>query len=67
VVLRGLVPAERLVELRQQLPGLTQGDGFVESTFDSYRATHGAIRTRARTDHHPLDRNRYLRELAGRT
>jgi ribosomal protection tetracycline resistance protein len=67
VVLRGLVPADRLVELRQQLPGLTQGDGFVESTFDSYRATHGAIRTRARTDHDPLDRKRYLRELAGRS
>jgi ribosomal protection tetracycline resistance protein len=65
-VLRGLIPAARVHELRQQLPGLTSGEGFVESTFDSYQPARGAAPTRARTDHNPLDRAHYLRQVTGR-
>jgi ribosomal protection tetracycline resistance protein len=66
-VLRGLVPAARLRELRQHLPGLTRGEGFVETTFDSYQPIRGTPPTRARTDHNPLDRTHYLRHVASRT
>ena len=65
--LRGLVPAARLHDLRQHLPGLTGGEGFVESTFDSYQPVRGPAPTRCRTDHNPLDRAYYLRQVTGRT
>ncbi|MFG1606955.1 GTP-binding protein [Actinoplanes sp. NPDC049265] len=37
-VIRGRIPAARLRELEQALPGLTHGEGVLESAFDSYRA-----------------------------
>lgn len=67
LVLRGLVPAVRLRELRQQLPGLTRGEGFLETKFDSYQPVRGAAPTRMRTDHNPLNRAQYLRQVAGRS
>jgi ribosomal protection tetracycline resistance protein len=45
-VLRGLIPAARVHELRQHLPGLTSGEGFAETTFDSYRPVVGPAPTR---------------------
>ena len=66
VIVRGLVPAARLGDLRQQLAGLTRGEGFVESAFDSYQPVHGPTPTRRRTDHNPCDRTQYLRELTRR-
>jgi ribosomal protection tetracycline resistance protein len=40
----GTVPAARLHELEQRLPGLTRGEGELESTFDHYaRITHGNV------------------------
>jgi ribosomal protection tetracycline resistance protein len=66
ILLRGVIPAARLQDLRQQLPGLTQGDGFVESTFDSYRRAHGPVQRRDRTGPDPLDRTAYLRDIAAR-
>ncbi|MFF4056325.1 GTP-binding protein [Streptomyces sp. NPDC001668] len=40
----GTVPAARLHELEQRLPGLTRGEGELESTFDHYaRITHGDV------------------------
>jgi ribosomal protection tetracycline resistance protein len=65
-VLRGLIPAARIHELKQQLPGLTSGEGFAESTFDSYQRVRGASPTRQRTEPDPLDRTRYLIQVAGR-
>jgi ribosomal protection tetracycline resistance protein len=62
--LEGEVPAARVHELRQRLPALTRGEGVLESAFDSYRQVRGAIPTRPRTDHNPLDREEYLLRIA---
>ncbi|MEU0941599.1 translation factor GTPase family protein [Streptomyces canus] len=44
----GLVPAARLHELEQRLPGLTRGEGEMESAFGHYSAvTHGPVPYRA--------------------
>jgi ribosomal protection tetracycline resistance protein len=59
-VLEGEVPATRVHELQQQLPALTRGEGLVECEFDSYRAVHGKVPTRPRTDYNPLNRKEYL-------
>ncbi len=59
-VLDGEVPAARVHELQQQLPALTRGEGVLECAFDRYEPIDGAIPTRPRTDHNPLDRKEYL-------
>jgi ribosomal protection tetracycline resistance protein len=63
-VLEGLVPAGRVHELTRQLPGLTRGEGVLESGFDHYRPVRGAVPTRPRTDHNPLNRREYLTRVA---
>jgi ribosomal protection tetracycline resistance protein len=40
--LEGDVPAARVHELRLQLPGLTHGEGVLESAFDRYEPVRGA-------------------------
>jgi ribosomal protection tetracycline resistance protein len=52
--------------LTQVLPGLTRGEGVVDSVFERYRAVHGPVPSRARTDRNPLDRRAYLRSVARR-
>jgi ribosomal protection tetracycline resistance protein len=59
-VISGLVPAARLKDLEPALPGLTRGEGVVESTFAGYRPVAGPPPTRARWDDNPLDRAEYL-------
>ncbi|MER6385592.1 GTP-binding protein [Streptomyces sp. NPDC001127] len=60
-VLEGTVPAARVHELEQRLPGLTRGEGELETAFDHYApVTRGAIPERPRTDHNPLNRKEYL-------
>ncbi|GGL63427.1 tetracycline resistance protein, tetM/tetO subfamily [Streptomyces fumigatiscleroticus] len=60
-VLDGVVPAARVHGLEQRLPGLTRGEGELESAFDHYApVTHGTVPTRPRTDHNPLNRKEYL-------
>jgi ribosomal protection tetracycline resistance protein len=59
-VLEGTIPAARVHELHQQLPGLTRGEGVLESVFDSYQPVHSAAPSRPRTDHNPLNRKEYL-------
>ena len=59
-VLDGLIPAARVHELRRQLPGLTRGEGMVESEFDHYAPVRGAPPARRRTGPDPLDREAYL-------
>jgi ribosomal protection tetracycline resistance protein len=39
---RAVLPATRLRELARQLPGLTAGEGVLESEFDGYRPVHGS-------------------------
>ena len=44
--LEGRIPAARVHDLRRRLPGLTRGEGLVESEFDGYEPVRGAIPTR---------------------
>ncbi|WEO93783.1 translation factor GTPase family protein [Streptomyces sp. FXJ1.172] len=67
-VLEGTVPAARVHELEQRLPGLTRGEGELETAFDHYApVTRGAVPERPRTDHNPLNRKEYLLNLTHRT
>ncbi|MFF7122357.1 GTP-binding protein [Streptomyces sp. NPDC008240] len=66
-VLEGVVPAARVHELGQRLPGLTRGEGELESAFDHYApVTRGPLPERPRTDHNPLDRKEYLLNVTRR-
>jgi ribosomal protection tetracycline resistance protein len=53
-------------ELRRQLPALTRGEGILETAFERYHPVRGEIPDRPRSDNNPLDREEYLRRLAGR-
>jgi ribosomal protection tetracycline resistance protein len=50
-------------DLRRRLPGLTAGEGVLESTFDGYRPVHGDPPIRRRTTADPRHRKDYLRSL----
>jgi ribosomal protection tetracycline resistance protein len=52
----GLLPAARLRELAEALPGLAHGEAVLESTFDGYRAVPPPFPERARWDDHPPHR-----------
>ncbi|MDQ3707839.1 MAG: GTP-binding protein, partial [Actinomycetota bacterium] len=65
--LEGEIPAARVHELQRQLPALTRGDGVLESTFAGYQPVQGTSPTRPRTDHNPLNRKEYLRQVLRRT
>ncbi|CAM5655498.1 Tetracycline resistance protein, tetM/tetO subfamily OS=Streptomyces aurantiogriseus OX=66870 GN=GCM10010251_55080 PE=4 SV=1 [Streptomyces aurantiogriseus] len=67
-VLEGAVPAARVHALGQRMPGLTRGEGELESAFDHYApVVHGTVPERPRTDHNPLNRKEYLLNVTGRT
>ncbi|WP_405608618.1 GTP-binding protein [Streptomyces sp. NBC_00076] len=67
-VLEGVVPADRVHELEQRLPGLTRGEGELESSFDHYApVARSAVPSRTRTDHNPLNRKEYLLKVTRRT
>nr|WP_281352484.1 exodeoxyribonuclease III [Phytoactinopolyspora alkaliphila] len=51
--LEGDIPAARVHELQQQLPGMTSGEGVLETSFDHYRPVRGPAPSRTRTDHNP--------------
>ena len=57
------LPAARVHELRRQLPGLTGGEGVIETDFGGYRPVSGDPPTRRRTTANPLDRKEYLRSV----
>ena len=59
-LLGGTIPAARVHDLRQRLPGLTAGEGVLEDVFDHYAPVVGEPPTRARTDADPLHREEYL-------
>ncbi|MBU2666851.1 TetM/TetW/TetO/TetS family tetracycline resistance ribosomal protection protein [Actinoplanes bogorensis] len=59
-VVEGRVPAARLRALETAVPGLTRGEGVLETTFDSYQPISPPFPTRARWDDNPLDRREYL-------
>jgi ribosomal protection tetracycline resistance protein len=59
-VVEMLLPAARAQDLRRQLPGLSGGEGDVETSFGGHEPVRGAPPTRQRTMLNPLDRNTYL-------
>ncbi|MGH3300933.1 MAG: GTP-binding protein [Streptosporangiaceae bacterium] len=62
-VVRCELPAGSVRALRQQLPGLTGGDGLLEADFARYQPARDPVPARARTDRNPLDRSEYLRRV----
>jgi ribosomal protection tetracycline resistance protein len=58
--IEGEIPAARVHDFQQQLPGLTHGEGLLDSAFDHYQPVRGAAPTRLRTDDDPLNRREYL-------
>jgi ribosomal protection tetracycline resistance protein len=61
-----VVPAAQTPDLQRRLPGLTAGEGVLESTFDGYRPVRGEPPVRPRTTVDPRNRADYLISL-GRT
>ncbi|MBL7257802.1 GTP-binding protein [Paractinoplanes lichenicola] len=67
-LLEGHLPAGSVHDFQRRLPGLTRGEGVLESAFDHYEPVRGGpLPTRARTDHNPLDRKEYLLRVVRRT
>ena len=64
--IEGDIPAARVHELRQRLPGLTLGEGVLECEFDRYEPVRGKAPARTRTDGNPLNREEYLLRLLQR-
>jgi ribosomal protection tetracycline resistance protein len=58
--LDGDIAAVKVRELQQRLPGLSRGEGVLETTFDHYRPIRGAAPSRPRTGPDPRNRDRYL-------
>ena len=56
----GEIPAAEVHRLQRQLPGLTRGEGVLESGFDHYQPVRGEVPVRPRSDASPLDREEYL-------
>jgi ribosomal protection tetracycline resistance protein len=65
-LLEGEIPAARVHELQQQLPGLTRGEGVLECAFDHYKPIRSAVPTRPRSDNNPLNRKEYLLHVVRR-
>lgn len=63
VLLPAEVPAGSLPELARALPGLTSGDGALESTFDHHVPARGPVPDRPRIGPDPFDRVAYLRDV----
>ena len=63
--LDGDVPAARVHELRQRLPGLTRGEALLDTAFHRYEPVRGAAPRRPRTDDDPLHREEYIRRVSG--
>ena len=59
-VLEAALPASRVQELRRQLPGLTGGEGVLESEFAGYQPVTGDPPMRKRTTANPLNLDEYL-------
>jgi ribosomal protection tetracycline resistance protein len=64
--LEGDVPAGQVHELRQRLRAPTRGEGVLECAFDHYEPVRGAIPTRPRSDHNPLNPKEYLLRVTRR-
>jgi len=61
-----VLPAARADDLQRQLPGLTGGEGVLDSSFAGYQPVSGTAPTRQRTTANPLNREEYMFQLARR-
>lgn len=59
--LEGTIPTAKVRQLQLILPGLTRGEGFLDTVFSHYAPVIGDFPTRSRTDKNPMDRKAYLR------
>jgi ribosomal protection tetracycline resistance protein len=65
-VVEGEIPAEFVHALQRRLPGLTRGEGALETSFSHYAPVRGEVPVRARTDQNPLNRKEYLLRVTRR-
>jgi ribosomal protection tetracycline resistance protein len=63
---RGLPDASVVERSTAAIEGLLPVARVLESDFDSYQPVRGAIPTRPRTDHNPLNREEYMLHVARR-
>ena len=61
-----VLPVARVRSLQHQLPGLSMGEGILESRPGGYQPVGGDPPKRARTGPSPLDRDAWLASLAKR-
>jgi ribosomal protection tetracycline resistance protein len=59
-VIETVVPVARAHELQRRLPGLTNGEGVLDSSFAGYRPVSTHPPTRARTTANPLNLGEYI-------
>jgi len=59
-LVEGDIPAARVHQLEQQLPGLTRGEGVLDCAFDRYQVVPGRGPVRPRSGPNPLNRKEYL-------
>ena len=59
-MLETALPASRVQELRRRLPGLTGGEGVLESELAGYQPVTGEPPIRQRTTPDPLNLDEYL-------
>jgi ribosomal protection tetracycline resistance protein len=65
-VVEAVLPSARVHDLQRRLPGLTAGEGVLESSFDGYQPLSGDQPTRRRTTPNPLNFDEYMMHLARR-
>ncbi|MDQ3893634.1 MAG: TetM/TetW/TetO/TetS family tetracycline resistance ribosomal protection protein [Actinomycetota bacterium] len=65
-VVEAVLPSARVHDLQRRLPGLTAGEGVLESSFDGYQPLSGDQPTRRRTTPNPLNFDEYAMHLARR-
>jgi len=61
-----ILPAARAHDLQRRLPGLTGGEGVLESSFAGYQPVSGDRPVRRRTSANPLNLGEYMMHLARR-
>ena len=65
-MLGGNVPTAQVHPLTRRLPGVTHGEGLLDTSFDHYRPVAGPPPSRPRTDSNPLDRKEHLLRVTRR-
>jgi ribosomal protection tetracycline resistance protein len=66
VVIEGEIAVRQVHALQQRVPGLSAGEGVLETAFSHHRPVKGDPPVRPRTDANPLNKKEYLQTLARR-